>query len=50
MKGKQGRVEVETSLEELGQLGFVLSDLRELTLPLSGEKRVLVFLASKSRN
>lgn len=49
MKGKQGREEVETSLEELGQLGFVLSDLRELALPLSGEKRVLVFLAPKSQ-
>jgi 16S rRNA (guanine527-N7)-methyltransferase len=47
MKGKQGRVEVETSLEELDHLGFALSDLREFTLPLSGDERVLVFLARK---
>lgn len=50
MKGKQGRGEVDASLEELDQLGFVLSDLREFTLPLSGEERSLVFLAPKVQN
>lgn len=50
MKGKQGREEMEASREELGRLGFGLSDLREFTLPLSGEERVLVFLTRKGQS
>lgn len=49
MKGKQGREEVDGSMDELDRLGFALSDLREFTLPVSGEERVLAFLSLKPR-
>lgn len=44
MKGRQGREEVESARDELARLGSKVMEMRELTLPKSGEERVLIVL------